>query len=157
MDLKSTLLGAFVQYVVPTLFTAIGSLLVAGLGILTMWLSKKAKADGQASAVKLFLGVAEQVSQTASNVVAHIEAELKPDMVKAVADGVVTDEEATALKAKGMELLKASISTEAMAVLKANLGAGVDGFLSGLLERALTGLKTSLAVAEAPAPAAANP
>lgn len=109
-----------------------------GLGALVNFLNKKA---GESKYAKTFAQLVELVK----SLVAHADAELRPEIQKALADGTLSPEEAKALKAKVLELAKASIgpSLSGLAKILGLQGGALDVFLSGLIEQAVASKKTA--------------
>lgn len=110
---------------------AVGTL--AGLSALVNFLNKKA---GESKYAKTFAQLVELVK----SLVAHADAELRPQIQKALDDGSLSPEEAKALKAKVLELAKSSIgpSLSGIAAILGIQGGAIDTFLSGLIEQAVT-------------------
>lgn len=149
-------LGSLLQWV----STAVLGLLLFGVSLLGVYLRGRAK-DSKVWGAVNSLWV---LMQTA---VAHAEAELRPEIAKALADGKLTPEEGAALKAKVLEIFK-SMAGEKIRELADLLKLGETGvgvFLSGLLERAVVagkvpgvpGSSSPTSSSPAPAPASGNP
>jgi hypothetical protein len=141
MELKSQLLSIFVTNVLPPLMTALVGAAVAALGYLTVLLKRKAEAEKVGAVQKAGLGAIALATEVMKNVVAHVEVELRPSFQKATDDGVLTPEEAKALKAEAITIFKRELGDQGLAGLKAALGGSTEGFISGLLERVLAGFK----------------
>lgn len=129
MDLKSAMAEAFVQYVLPPLAVAVGGLLVAALGALTVYLREKGKTSKAAWVGATFAELAHAVA-------AHLEVEMRPRVAKALEDGRLTPEEGALLKAEAMRLLREKAPPELLAAAKELFGPLLETWLSGLLERA---------------------
>lgn len=139
--------------------TVVGQLLswlaVIALGAVTMLmslvgvlLSKKAKDS------RIF-GAINSLWVLAQTVVAHVEADLRPKIAKALADGKLTPEEATELKLAAIAIFKQQAGTQLQEIQKL-LGlndSAIGTFISGLIERAVASIKKPGPVA-APTPAA---
>lgn len=143
MELKATLLKIFIENILPTLGTALGAIITAALAYLTVWLRTKSKAEGQTFAARAGFDILSRATETMKNVVAHVEAELKPKIVKAAADGVITPHEARVLKEEAQILFLHTLGEGGLVELKKYFGNRSDIFISGLLERAVTGLKAT--------------
>lgn len=152
MDFKGTLLSIFVEQLIPVIVTAVGLTLTAAFGYLTVLIKKKADAEGQSATASKGLAILARATELMKNVVAHSEAELRPIIQKAAADGTLIPSEGAEIKAKALEIFKREMGTEGMAALKEVLGGSIDIFLSGLLERVLVSLKIQKAAGEASVP-----
>lgn len=98
--------------------------------------SQKSK-DGAAWAL------VNRLYNAAQTAAAHVEAEMRPAIQRALADGKLTPEEAAELKARGLEVLKL-VAGEALENAPKTLGIPAEAmpaFLSGLLERGVKALK----------------
>lgn len=121
---------------------AVGSAIVA----LSIALGVFLRARGKDSAAWSLVNRLWVIMQSA---VAHAEAELRPLFAKALEDGKLTPDEGAQLKKRTLEIFK-SEAAELVRQIPAVLGLSADGvgtFLSGLLERAVSGLKPSPASA----------
>lgn len=141
MDFKSALLSVFVEQLLPVLGTALAGVIVAAFGYLTWWLRQKSQAEGASALQSKGLTIVARATELMKNVVAHSEAEIRPLIQKATADGELTTAEAAEIKAKTLEIFKREFGAEGLGALKDVLGGSLDVFLSGLLERVLVGLK----------------
>lgn len=116
-------------------FVVYGAVVAAVLGLMGLlgkFLAEKAKGN------KLF-SVAFQLEELVKSVVAHAEAEIRPEIQKALDDGSLNADEAKLLKAKAMELLKAALGDTVKGLPKV-LGieeSAIGMFLSGLIEQAV--------------------
>ncbi len=140
MDWKAELSKSFVQIVVPALCTGLAGL----LGWAMMALRKKFEAQAEQSKIA---AVGTRITHLADVVVADLNATVKPAIVEAAKDGVLTAEEAAKIKSMAMDRLKALIAEKGMAELSGVLGIvapSIETYLSGLIEQA---------VAKAPVPA----
>lgn len=123
------------------LVTLGGLALTAAFGAVGLYFARRAK-DGAAWSLANRLWVAMQ------NAVTHAEAEIRPELQKALADGKLTPEEAAQLKSRALAIFKGiagDLLEQAPKVLGFN-PAGMPAFLSGLLERAVAVMKSSPAV-----------
>jgi len=91
--------------------------------------------------------------------VAHVEADLRPKIAKALADGKLTPEEATELKLAAIAIFKQQAGSQLQDIQKL-LGlndSAIGTFISGLIERAVASIKKP-GPASAPTPVApSNP
>lgn len=145
VDAKSAILEAFLKYVMPTLLTVIGAAVALLLARAGQWLNEKAKTSKIAA-------VGEKLFNVGSAVVHHVETELRPEVQKAIADGVVTPEEGAHLKKRAMDLFKEALGANGIKELGSVLGVvggSVEVFLSGVLEKALNVKKLAEASVDA--------
>ncbi len=137
------------------LIAAAVAALVALVVFAARWLSAQTKST-------TLLAVITEAKETMLSVVAYIEAEIKPALLAAQADGIVTREEGEKLKAQAIKIFKIALADRGMARLKRALGltdepllmrndkqTGVDVFVSGLVERSLSAQKALTAQVEA--------
>ncbi|MCC6178797.1 MAG: hypothetical protein WAZ94_15325 [Phycisphaerales bacterium] len=128
------------------------SALVALVGLVGVFLSRRAK-DSRVWALVNGLWI---MMQTA---VAHAERELRPEIQKALADGKLTPEEAAALKSKTLQIFRDQAATQ-LGELSKLLGlsdTGLGAFISGLLERAVSTIKSPGGMQTVAAPVAPTP
>lgn len=140
------LMHLFVQYVLPVILTGLGGLLALGMKWGVAWVKTRAQTS---TAFRLIA----EVASSAEAVVLHVEAELKPKMLSALADGQLTAEEGAALKTEAMRLLKESIQAKGagfMGQLVRFVGGNLDVWLSGQVEGALLRMQTAAAPQIAP-------
>lgn len=126
---QPTALSLFVDYVLPPLATAAGSISVAVLALLVKWLREKA-ATTQAARVGLVFG------ELAQSIVADLEVTLRPKLQVALADGKLTPEEGRALKNSAMGRLTQLAPLELTRSAHQLFGPLLADWLSGLIERA---------------------
>lgn len=140
----SPLMQLFLQYVAPVLFTGIGTLLAAVLAFASTKLHAAAERDRAAGKAISVADVAARATHIATQIVQDIQVTLRPELEAALADGKLTEEEKAKLKAAAMARLKATLGETGMAELRELLGIaedGLGGYLSGLIESALVGVK----------------
>lgn len=143
MDLKSTLLELFIQYVLPILATAAFGGLVWLLVQLSRWFAAK-------GATNRFFLVTERVAHLASVIVADIDATMRPKLKSAAEDGKISPDEAAELKKAALDALKKSLSERGLTQLQGVLdvfGGPVETYLSGAIERAVTSKRAAEAIA----------
>lgn len=95
------------------------------------WLSAKA-AESSAARVGLVL------TESAQSAVAVVDRELKPKLKAALADGVLTDTEKAELQQEALRILRANVAPQLLEQAKAHFGPLLEGYLKGLIERAVT-------------------
>jgi hypothetical protein len=83
--------------------------------------------------------------EAALSVVAVVDRELKPKLSSALADGVLTDVEKAELLAEGMRLMRASIAPDLWAKAQKFFGGEIEGWVKGVIERALVSHKKTAA------------
>lgn len=126
MTLRDSILSALVQYGLP--------LLVSGLIALGTLLGRWLHAHTQNSKV---LGALAQGADFVGAAVAHVISGMQDDFKAALADGKVTPEEAAALKAKVLALVKAELPS-ALKTVADNLGPAFETWLSGKVSQAVS-------------------
>jgi uncharacterized membrane protein YedE/YeeE len=94
--------------------------LVALVVFLARWLSAQTKSA-------TLLAVITEAKETMLSVVAYIEAEIKPALLAAQADGIVTREEGEKLRAQAVAIFKKALAERGMARLKRALGLTDEG------------------------------
>lgn len=153
------MLEMFLKYLLPPLLTGLGAL----LGLALKNLGAKLSADAASSKIA---AVGSKLELFIESVVTDLEATVKPALLAAASDGVITVEEGTALKDLCMSRVKALLSEKGLSELTSVLGiAGpaIDSLLSGLIEKMLTNVQHAQAVKDsavalgAAAAAAATP
>lgn len=111
--------------------------LVSGLLLTTIFPALlgflRAKAS-ESSAARVTLVVAE----AANSAVAVVDRELKPKVLAAMADGVLTDTEKAQLREEALRILKTNVAPEVWTLARAQFGPLLEGYLKGLIERAVT-------------------
>lgn len=142
--------GFLATYVYPALITIAGTVVTALAALLARFVASMAKGT-------IFEHTVDVATEAARSAVAHVDAELKPKLVAAMApdsDGgaTITPAEAAQLKAAATELFFKTIAPESLAKLKTFFGGDLGTFVSGLLERALTSQKAARAASSPPAP-----
>lgn len=130
----SPVLEAVLQYVVAPAIALLAPLLLAALAKLVTYLHSKEKE----SKLAMIGGV---VADAAQSVVAELNATLKPQLLKALEDGKLTDVEKAQLKEAALTALKTKLPAATMAGASAIFGPLVDQWLGGMVERAVTAQK----------------
>jgi len=148
-----TTASGFLQAILPALLTALAGVVTAVIALLGRalhgWLTEKSKTSALA-------GAAVKLDAIAEAVVAHVNAGMRAKLEELSKDGEISADDAKALKAEGMRLLKEALGEEGLTSVAGALGIGasvVDTFLSGVLEKKVEAAKP----AAAPAPAAPSP
>ena len=130
----------------PVIHTLVSQGLEVLLGVLTLTVMPallallRAKAS-ESSASRVALVFAE----AAASAVAQVDRELKPKLLAALADGVLTDDEKTALKEEAMKILRGTIAPELWEQAKKHFGPLLEQWIAGLIERAVTERRLKLA------------
>ncbi len=117
------------------------------LPALKNWLVERGKTNKLAN-------VALRVEHLAEACVAHLNAGLRAQFELAAADGKITAEEAAALKADGMRLMKEFLGAQGLTTVAGVLGIGaglVDTYLSGMLEKSVEKAHVAATVVAGPA------
>lgn len=150
VDLKGQVLRLFVQIVVPILFTGLASALTWAFWKIGQKFGVDAGTAKKNQVVSHFLNLGKAV-------VADLEATLKPELLAATADGVLTPAEITSLRVAALDRLKFLAGEkkleEAQFVLGMTSGA-LEVFLQGLLEHIVDGQPGK--TVPLPAPASLN-
>lgn len=136
-----------VANLLPVVITVLTPLLMAALAYLTGYLRNKS-AESNAAKVSLLF------AEAASSIVAELNATLKPKLLKALEDGVLTETEKAQLKAAALEALKTKLPASLIGSAQGLFGGFVDSWLAGLVERAVESQKAPAAAPLAAAPAA---
>lgn len=126
----------FMQYLLPPILTALGVGAAWVLTQLGLWISAKWGESKLAQATM-------RVTHFASVIVADIEATVRPEIQKALADGELSAEEGKRLKETAMARLKEMLAKEGLAELKGVVGVfapTLESYLSGVIERAVSAL-----------------
>jgi hypothetical protein len=108
--MNGILLNLFTQYVVPGLGTAIMGLITYGSGLLISKINTKLKNDQVRQAL-------DQLSKITKTVVTNLNQTLVADIKAKSADGDLSPEDMKAIKAKAVNLIKASIQNEFLDLL----------------------------------------
>lgn len=123
----------------------LAAVFTALLSVITATLRAKAR-EGK------YWALTSRVWSMAQGVVAHAEAELRPAIQKALADGQLTPEEGAQLKKAAVALLRDGAMAQ-IGDLEKSFGltpGGVDTLLSGMIERAIIVMKPAVPATPAP-------
>ncbi|MBZ4402429.1 hypothetical protein [Myxococcus sp. AS-1-15] len=151
-SLTSILLNALAQ-VVPILFAAVVAVITSRLTGLTQ------RFQAQADSSKL-AAVGARVTALAESIVRDVEVTLKPKLVAATADGVLTPAEFKQLKDAALDQLLKSLGERGLAELQEVFqltASNVGTFLSSLIESALDRMKSVKASAKTSVTALVDP
>lgn len=131
-----------------------GLVALGGLA-LTVLLAVASMAIASRTKDSRFGGLINQLWVIVQSTVAHAEAEIRPKLQKALEDGKLSPEEASALKAEVLRIVKESASAQIGELVKGfKMPEGlVSNVLSGLVERAVAVLKST----SSPSPTIASP
>lgn len=135
-DTKTQLADLFMKYVVPLLITGAFS----GSSYALVWLGTWIKEKVKNARVALLLG---RLDQFVLAVVNDLEATVKPDLISSLADGKLTKEKASQLKAMALARVKNLLAQEGHTALTELLGVAAslaDSFISGKIEQAVSSL-----------------
>lgn len=135
----------FVEKVAPVLFTGLATLLGWVFVQLAQYFGVK-KQGSKAAAV------AERLFHLAQTVVADLEVTLKPQLLEATADGVLTAAEINTLRGLALTRLKALAGERGLKEAQALLGIAapmLDQYLNGVIEHAVDRLPSSTAASKA--------
>lgn len=138
-----TLSQVVLQYVVPTLAPILMGALI-GLSIKLGLYFHARQAESKLARVGAFF------ADLVHSIVAEVDVTLKPKLLEASADGVITPEEANQLKTLALELVKGKLPAWAANGAAGIFGGQLDTYLKGLIERAVTARKAEVAIAENP-------
>lgn len=146
---QSPLYTLFLQYIAVPLCSGIGILVMALLGYLTAKVKASAEKDKAAGKAISASDIAARVLHISTVIVQDIQVTLRPELEDALADGKLTEVEKAKLKAAALARIKATLGKTGMAELRDLLGIaedGLGGYLSGLIESALVGVKSAAPV-----------
>ena len=148
---QGLLLTLFVQYLLPVIATGLSALLGWGMKLGLDWLKAKGETSKAAHVGAVF-------AEGAASVVVHLEATMKAELLEASKDGVISPEEGARLKSVALAELK-KLPAPMLAAAASLFGGGLDTWLSGLVERAVTAQKPAAPsfVPSAPEPAPTRP
>lgn len=144
--MKEQVSQAFMQYILPTLLTVIGSGAAYLLGLLAVYFKARAK-DSK------FFNVLNRVTTVTQAVVANVNVAIKEQLKTFMEDGVLSEQEKHLLKQTAMTSVKKTLGEQGMAELQSVMGLTADGaneFLSGVIEQAVTKAKINEAAASRP-------
>lgn len=133
------------QYVVAPLLALLAPVLVAAVAKLATYLHAK-ESESKAARVGAVL------ADSASAVVADLNATLKPKLLEALKDGVLTDKEKAELRDTALEALKTKLPASLLASASKQFGPLLDQVLAGTVEQAVAKAKAVDAVANPPSP-----
>lgn len=143
--LGAAVLELFLKYLLPPLLTGLGAL----LGLALKNLGSKLAADAANSKIA---AVGSKLTLFIESVVADLEGTVKPALIEASADGVITAEEGAALKALAMTRVKVLLSEKGMGELSSVLGVAgpaIESLISGLIEKFVANAAKAKAIKDA--------
>lgn len=85
--------------------------------------------------------------EAATSAVAIVDRDLKPKLLAALADGILTDTEKAELHTAAMAILKSSVAPELYEQAKVHFGPMLESWMKGLIERAVTDRQATKALA----------
>lgn len=106
------------------------------MGFLVSFLKSKSKES------KLTL-ILSHISEVAKAAVLRVEMTLKPKLVAALQDGVLTDKEKAELKSEAMKLVWESLPSDVLSLARAFFGQSLESVVSTKVEGALALMKQS--------------
>lgn len=116
------------------IFPALMSVVAAGASWVLVQLAQHLRA--QASKSRWLLASA-QLADVARMAVAEAEVSLRPQFARAMSDGKLSPEEAAALKAEVLRLVRERLAPETLKALEKSLGELLGWHLGGAIERAV--------------------
>lgn len=122
--------------VLPMLVTILSPLLAAGMAYLVSYLRTLSQSSKMAHVGLVF-------AESANSVVAELNATLKPKLLKALEDGVLTDKEKEELRNTAIESLKNRLPASLVGSAKDIFGPMFDSWVGGMVERAVVSAKAS--------------
>lgn len=122
------------KYIVVPLLPIFGAALVAAFGFLANLLRIKTEQLRFGAA----LGAAADLVDA---IVRDLEVTMRPTLAKAFADGRLTPEEGALIKAEALKQVTSKLPAEMLKLLEGTLGAAVQTWLSGQVERAHAALE----------------
>lgn len=131
----------FWQYIFPVLLTGVSALVAWGLKILGSFVNSKVESISVESSAKRWAVAGEKLLVIVSGVVADANVRLKAKLASYLEDGKISPEEAAAIKAEVMLLVKEKLTPELLGYLKGQFGDLFEHVLSGTIERAVVNLK----------------
>lgn len=123
-------MNVFWEHIFPGLL----ALVAAGASWVLVQLAQSLRA--QASKSRWLLASA-QLADVARMAVAEAEVSLRPQFARAMADGKLSPEEAAALKAEVLRLVRERLAPETLKALEKSLGELLGWHLGGAIERAV--------------------
>lgn len=147
LDVPATPIGTSAtlgQQVMAAIAPLVVLFLTAVAGVLSKaaisWLTERAKTSAIAN-------VALKVAVMAEGAVHEVNNVLKPLVVKALDDGVITDAEAKQLKQAALDTIKGQLGAAGVNQVMKTLGLGtpaaLDAYLGGVVEKAVSDAKTA--------------
>lgn len=136
------MLELFLKYLLPPLLTGLGAL----LGLALKNLGAKLAADAANSKIA---AVGSKLTMFIESAVADLENTVKPQLIAASADGVITAEEGASLKSLAMTRVKVLLSEKGMGELSSVLGIAapaIESLISGMIEKFLADQQTAKAI-----------
>lgn len=155
-DLKSALVGAAVQFLLPLAFSGVLTGIVALLGFAVAHAKQSLKSEKAQH-------FASQLGDMLTAAIAEVRASVEPLVKEAAKDGRITPEEARAIRDAALGKLKAMLGEKGQDLVHKLLGVAqehADTFLTGLLAAEaskLPALATASSALKVEAPVAASP
>lgn len=139
------------QSVITSILISAMPYIIAAVGAAAVWalaaLGRKLAVDAGASKGKFVLF---RVAVLTEAIVSDLNVTMKPLLVKALADGKITQEEAKTLREAAFARVKATLGEKGMKELQAVLGAtggDIGAIIGGFIEKAVDSMKATKALA----------
>lgn len=127
----------FLQIVVPAAFTVLAALVTFGGKKLIDYINAKTKNESVA-------GILARLVSTVQTVVLDVNGTVKPEVIKALADGKITDAEKKMIRDIAVARVKTHLGAKGLAEIVSILGVDpslIDSFIGSHLEAAIEGSK----------------
>lgn len=128
--------------VTVAVITALGAILVSGVGLVKEWVLAKVQAVQDENARKMIESAVAQVENIVCAVVTSIEQEEKQEVLKALEDGNVTRDELTALKDVAVQRVKQQLLPDTLQLLESSFG-DITSYISDKVSQQVFALKQS--------------
>ena len=128
--------------VTVAVITALGAILVSGVGLVKEWVLAKVQAVQDENARKMIESAVAQVENIVCAVVTSIEQEEKQEVLKALEDGNVTRDELTALKDVAVQRVKQQLLPDTLQLLESSFG-DITSYISDKVSQQVFTLKQS--------------
>lgn len=162
LDMKGSLLAMFIQYVLPTLVTGVGTLLMALIGFAMSWLKTKAAVDAATGQASLKYRVLSEFAHYMEVAATNAEQTFVVEAKEACKDGKLTAVEGKKIKDRVIAEATKNMGESGMAALATVLGGTgpgahlVEGYASSLAETLARKVSAASTPSEVTAPAPAG-
>lgn len=127
-----TAVSPLVQTLVEHAFELVSTVLLTAVFPAVLAFLKARQSESAAARVTLVF------AEAANSAVAVVDRELRPKVKAAMADGVLTDAEKKELRDEALRILKTNVAPDVWKGAQAQFGPLLEGWLKGLIERAVT-------------------